>query len=89
MLGNLSTMGPGELIILLLIFVLYGVTAWAAVDAMIRPFTVWEGANRSKAGWVILLLVTFLFGPIGTVCGIYYLRSVRKDLRAPQYLLKR
>ena len=79
--------GP-DLLIVLIVLVFFGITAWAAIDAMIRPYSVWEGANRSKAGWVILLLVTFFFGPIGTVCGIYYLRSVRKDLRSPQYLLE-
>jgi MFS-type transporter involved in bile tolerance (Atg22 family) len=89
MQANLSTLGPGFLIVLVIIFALYGVTAWAAIDAMVRPFSVWEGANRSKAGWVILLPITFFFGPIGTVCGIYYLKSVRKELRLPQYLLKR
>jgi hypothetical protein len=78
----MTSLGPIELVIVLLILAVVALPVWAIVDAIIRPDSAWAAADQNKTLWVVMLIVgTFALGPVGLVLAIVYLASIRPKMR--------
>lgn len=77
----MSGVGPIELFILLVVLVFLVIPVWAIIDAIIRPGGQWAAADQNKVLWIVLLVVgTFVLGPVGLVLSIVYFVSIRPKL---------
>ncbi len=86
-IGNFI-LGPIEGLFGLLGLALFGLKAFALVDAAVRPEPVWRAAvAQSKTFWLVLLVIALLFGGLGIlglaglVAAVVYLVDVRPKLR--------
>lgn len=52
-------LGPTELLILLVLFVL---PVWGIIDAAIRPDAAWAAAGQSKVVWVLVQIFLWVIG---------------------------
>ena len=53
---------------------------WAIIDAAGRPAVAFYGAGSNKTVWILVLVVSTLFG-FGFLFGAYYLIGVRRKVR--------
>lgn len=84
-------LGPIEGLFGLLGLALFGLKAFALLDAGLRPEPVWRAAvSQSKTFWLVLLVLAVIFGGLGIlglaglVAAIVYLVDVRPKLREMQ-----
>ena len=75
----MSNVGGGELMFLVFVLAFLGLWVWALVDAARRPETAF--AWGSKVGWIIALVVSWLFA-LGWLVAIVYLLGARRNPRA-------
>lgn len=76
-------LGAPEVLLLTVVWLALVVPpVWALVDAVGRPQAAFDAIGRSRATWIILLLLGILcFALLGLVLGLYYLLSVRPKLQ--------
>jgi hypothetical protein len=80
------SVGPGELLILLLVFGVIGVVflavpIWAIVDAAQRPAWQYDATGQSKTLWIVLPAVSLVVcGPVSFAAAIVYFAAVRPKL---------
>ena len=68
-------------ILVLLVLICLGVSAWALSDIAHKPESAFVGAGMSKIMWVVLIAAFIvLFAPVALVLSIVYLSSVRPKL---------
>jgi hypothetical protein len=72
------SLGPTELIILLVIGITFVVPIWAAIDAATKPDAAWQAAGQNKVLWVLLSLFLGLLG------SLIYLAAIRPKVVAAQ-----
>jgi hypothetical protein len=77
----MTSLGPAELLILLLIVPLVIQPIWALVDAALRPDRQWAAADQNKTLWVLLLAVGLFLPLVGFVLLVVYLASIRPQLK--------
>jgi hypothetical protein len=66
-----------------LMFLLFVVGIWALLDVIYRPTQAFRAAEKSKALWLVLLIVGFLFaGVLSGLMGMFYLVAVRPKVKA-------
>jgi hypothetical protein len=77
--------GADGLIVLVVVFIGFGVPLWAVIDAASRPSAAFAAARSSKALWISLIAVFwFLTGIIGIVLAAVYLGAIRPRVAAIQ-----
>jgi len=75
--------GPDLLIVLLIVAVGLVLPVWAIADAAGRPSGAFAAAGSSKAMWITLIAVFWLFtGVVGFVLACVYLAAIRPRVRA-------
>lgn len=68
-------------VLLLLLAVFVGTSAWAIVDASSKPQEAFISAGSSKSMWITLIAVfTFLFAVVGFILALTYLFSIRPKM---------
>jgi hypothetical protein len=78
--SHASSSGASSVYLILIACV--GLGLWALVDVIIRPKQDFQAAGKSKALWVVLLVVGFLFaGLLAGLFAIIYLATVRPKVR--------
>ncbi len=77
----MNSIGPIELVIVLVVLVLLLVPIWAIVDAATRPDSQWAAASQSKTLWVVLLVSGLFLPGVGFVLLVVYLASIRPQLK--------
>ncbi len=76
----MGSIGPSELVILLVALVPVGVTVFAIVDGAGRPEWAWQRAGQSKAVWIALEAVGIFACFLGLIMSIIYFATVRPKL---------
>ena len=89
---NAEIFSASGLIIVLFVLVLgvggLAVTIWAIVDAATKPTAAFGAAGSSKAMWITLIVVFYVFTWIvGIVLAIVYLAAIRPKVRAAELVL--
>ena len=74
------TLGPAELLIVLLLLFVLVIPVWAVVDASIRTDGQWAAIGQNEVLWVVLLVVGIFVPPLGIVLSIVYLTTLRPKL---------
>lgn len=77
---TVGSVGPGELVIVLVLLVPLGVTVFAIVDGARRPEWAWQQAGQNKALWIALQAVGIFFCALGVIMSIIYLAAIRPKL---------
>ena len=77
--------GPAEFVVILVVAAIFLVfPLWSLADATMRTNDEFDRIGQSRGTWIVILLIgIFCFTIVGAVLGIYYLLSVRPQLRAP------
>jgi hypothetical protein len=74
--------GPDLIVVVIVVFTLWGVPIWAIVDAASRTPASFTAAGSSKTLWITLMLVfMFFFAPLSIILAFVYLVSVRPKVR--------
>lgn len=74
------SVGPSELMILLILLVPLSFTVFAIVDGARRPEWAWQQAGQSKALWIALQAVGIFVCSLGVIMSIIYLAAIRPKL---------
>jgi len=77
MLGT-SGSPSGSVLLALIALVLIGVSLYAVIDAAKRPNSAWQAAGKSKALWIVLIVVFVVVEPIGLIIAVVYLSVIRR-----------
>ena len=77
------TLGPTELLLLVVIIASWILPILAIIDAATQPESSYDAIGSSKVTQVVVLAVSaILCGPVGTVLALIYLVSTRPKLRS-------
>jgi hypothetical protein len=76
----MGSIGPSELVILLVMLVPVGVTVFAIVDGVGQPEWAWQQTGQSKAVWIALEAVGIFVCFLGLIMSIIYFATVRPKL---------
>ncbi len=68
------------LVVFLVAILGFVIPIWAIIDAAGRPAVAFHGAGSNKTVWIIVLVISTLFG-FGFLFGAYYLIGVRRKVR--------
>lgn len=79
-------LGPDVFVAVLVLAVTLGLPLWAIVDVLGRPAVALYAAGSNKTAWVLVLVVSLVFG-IGFLFGGYYLLAVRRKVEQQTRLL--
>ena len=60
-----------QLLALLVVILLMGLSIWALVDAATRPDSLWSTIDQTKLVWVVIILLVPVFG------ALLYLMAIR------------
>ncbi len=75
-----AVFGPDMLVVSLMAILGLVIPIWAIIDAAGRPSVAFYGAGSNKTAWILVLVVSTLFG-FGFLFGGYYLIGVRRKVR--------
>ena len=78
------SIGPTELLIILLALMGLALIVWGIVDAASRPEWAWQRANQSKVLWIFLQAFGFFFAGLGIVLAIVYFLAIRPRVAKAQ-----
>jgi ribose/xylose/arabinose/galactoside ABC-type transport system permease subunit len=74
--------GPDIIVVLLMLFIFWGIPIWAIVDAATQTPTAFKAAGSSKTLWISLIVIFMIFfAPIAIILALVYLLSVRPRVR--------
>jgi len=76
----MGSIGPSELVILLMLLAPVGVTVFAIVDGGRRPEWAWQQIGRNKVLWIALQAAGIFVFPLGVIMSIIYLATIRPKL---------
>jgi hypothetical protein len=71
------SIGPVELLIVLLVFVVPALCIWAAVDAGGKPEWAFEAAGTSKTLWIVLPIVGIFVCFVGVAAALMWFTTFR------------
>lgn len=79
------SIGPTELLIVVVALMGLGLIIWGIVDAASRPEWAWQRAGQSKVLWILLQAFGGLFfAGIGLIMTIVYLLAIRRRVARAQ-----
>lgn len=79
----MSSVGPAEGLILLVLLIPFGIVVWGVVDAASHPRSQWDQVGQSKVLWIVLQVGgVVLMLVVGLALSIWYLIRVRPQLKA-------
>jgi len=76
----MGSIGPSELVILLVMLVPVGVTVFAIIDGVGQPEWAWQQTGQSKALWIALQAAGIFVFPLDVIMSIIYFATVRPKL---------
>ena len=78
------SIGPTELLVILLALMGLALIVWGIADAASRPEWAWQDANQSKVLWLFLQAFGLFSAGLGLVLAIVYLFAIRPRVARAQ-----